>query len=86
MDDMMLMIGLISDRLFGLLVCVTFDGRVEQTVSQGSDQSLTSCRPSKVTHTSNLNNQSEIGPIINMMLLIKGHTHDMMLMIGLISD
>jgi hypothetical protein len=27
MDDMMLMIGLISDRLFGLLVCVTFDGR-----------------------------------------------------------
>jgi hypothetical protein len=27
MDDMMLMIGLISDLLFRLLVFVTFDGR-----------------------------------------------------------
>jgi hypothetical protein len=84
MDDMMLMIGPISDWLFILLVYVIFDGRhdvydfstlVVKTVSQGSDESLNSCPQSEGALTSSINSQSEIGPIINMMLLIKGHTH-----------
>jgi hypothetical protein len=64
MDDMMSMIGQISDLLFRI-----------KTVSQGSDESLASCRPSKVIHTSSINSQSGIRTTNNIMSLIKGHTH-----------
>ena len=48
---------------------------VMSAVSQRLDQSLTSRCQSKVTHTSSLNSQTEIRPIISTMSSIKYRTH-----------